>query len=295
MKSVYALFAVELLVLFFLPNRLNAQETILSGVVREQSGPIANSTIENLSKKTGVVADAQGKFSIKAAPGDTLIFKSLGYQNKTIIGFKKTPLTIHLEPEIYELNSVVIAPKDPVLIKKGYLKGRINYFFLPNPGSIFGYFITTEEIEGKIPLLFQVSFFIGEGIAKTPIRVRCLALGEDGTSPGKDLYKDEIIVRPKRNNSWQKVDLSTQKLRIPKEGMFVVFEYFEEKPEYYYEYTYFSAKKEKLTKQAYGTAIGGYSSSEPSKTWQKHLGKKWTNWKMTNFRLAVRYTLLYGK
>ena len=72
--------------IFLLNASVNAQqkkeEVLLSGVVIESSvsDPIPNVTIKNISRRTSVLADSTGFFSLAGMPGDTLLFEAMLYK-----------------------------------------------------------------------------------------------------------------------------------------------------------------------------------------------------------------------
>ena len=103
----------HLLILFTLlamtPLMALAQKTTITGVVTDTSG---NTTLDHVSVKIkgssqGTVTDANGSFSINAAPSDVLIFTSTGYKPKTVAIEGRRKLFIKLESNINQLAEVV--------------------------------------------------------------------------------------------------------------------------------------------------------------------------------------------
>ena len=85
----------------------------ISDLKTDQSIPNANIWITN--QKKGVMADADGRFTMYVYPTDTLRFSSIGYINKTIPVSAiperdKYTISIQLVPDIYSLKTVTIYP-----------------------------------------------------------------------------------------------------------------------------------------------------------------------------------------
>jgi CarboxypepD_reg-like domain len=296
---LFLLFPIICCIISAIPS-ISAQATSISGVVLDKSAPIPYSTVENISKKTGVVTDEQGKFTIEAEQKDTILIKSLGFKNQLIVGFKKENLRVILEPEVYDLSTVNIAPREPIFLTKEHLIKRLDGGYGVSTGTVTAFFIAPDEKINKPSFLTGASIFIdNEGVINTPIRVRCMSNSNAARPyPGKDLYRDEIIIRPKRANSWQKIDLRQLNLTIPEEGMFVCFEYFEDKPQYYYQDKVIENGKRK-TYRRYGSQLGAYWSAEPNLTWIKNLGDLWfqreTKIGGKTMHLAIKYIIMYDK
>lgn len=72
-----------ILLLNFLTIGLFAQEVTITGEVRSSSGATLSgvSIVNNSNKKALGASDARGKFSVKAAPKTTLLFRVIGYSN----------------------------------------------------------------------------------------------------------------------------------------------------------------------------------------------------------------------
>ncbi|MBB2145114.1 SusC/RagA family TonB-linked outer membrane protein [Pedobacter sp. LMG 31464] len=89
MKKVY-LKCLSILLLTFLTITAFAQKTI-TGTVRETSGPLPGVSVFVKGTSKATQTDANGKFSIVATEGNTLVFTYLGYGTKeTIIGSAAT-------------------------------------------------------------------------------------------------------------------------------------------------------------------------------------------------------------
>lgn len=84
----------------------------ITGVIKDAEGrPAAGVSVKNKRTGKGTATDAEGRFSLSAAPGDELEITSVGYQTQTIkVSGSQQAINISLKVEVSELeNSVVIA------------------------------------------------------------------------------------------------------------------------------------------------------------------------------------------
>jgi CarboxypepD_reg-like domain len=62
-----------------------SQNVEISGKVADDKGnPISGVSIQEKSSKRGTTSDANGLFKLSAKPGSTLIFSSVGFENKQV-------------------------------------------------------------------------------------------------------------------------------------------------------------------------------------------------------------------
>lgn len=67
-----------LICILLIANSVFSQDFLLSGIVKDSIGPIPYATILNKTAKTVILADLDGKFSLKTKIGDTLSISYLG-------------------------------------------------------------------------------------------------------------------------------------------------------------------------------------------------------------------------
>ena len=85
-----------------------AQERTVAGIVSDNNGlPIIGANVNVKGTKTGVSTDIDGKFSIKAAPNQKLVFSYIGMKNQEVLA-SSTTLKVKMESDATELESVVI-------------------------------------------------------------------------------------------------------------------------------------------------------------------------------------------
>lgn len=103
-------FKIAVLLLFFAPFLLSAQEGTVQGVILDQANgdPLPFSSVLNKRTSAGTVTDLDGTFNVSAMIGDTLEFSYLGYasQNRVVADF--TEMTVSLSESTAQLEEVVV-------------------------------------------------------------------------------------------------------------------------------------------------------------------------------------------
>ena len=84
------------------------QRTVTGRVVDSQGISVISAAVVNTATKDGVITDYDGRFSIKAAPGQTLSVEMLGYTTKEIRYNGEESLSIVLEEDTQMLDDVVV-------------------------------------------------------------------------------------------------------------------------------------------------------------------------------------------
>lgn len=98
-----------ILLMSFLFNNMNAQQNIVSGKVVDNSGiplPGVNIVIKGTNKSSQT--DFDGKFSIAASPGNTIIFTYIGMDANSVLVGDKTNINVTLKPSSQSLEQVVV-------------------------------------------------------------------------------------------------------------------------------------------------------------------------------------------
>jgi Ca-activated chloride channel homolog len=85
-----------------------AQQKTIKGVVSDKSGPLpgANVTVKGTTRNTQT--DFNGKYSIKAGKGETLVFNFIGYSTQTVKVGDSNTINIIMKEESMSLEEVVI-------------------------------------------------------------------------------------------------------------------------------------------------------------------------------------------
>lgn len=89
------------------PQRV-AKIQVTGTVVDENGEPLIGASIRDKQTNNGMITDAEGKFKLSIAPGNSLIITCVGYSNKEFVFDGKTPIKIKLDPDERTLNEVVV-------------------------------------------------------------------------------------------------------------------------------------------------------------------------------------------
>ncbi len=169
-----------LLVFFFLPSLLIAQNRTVSGKVSGDDDnlgiPGASVLVQGTSK--GVATDADGNFSLELQAGETvLIISSIGYKTQTIALGDRTSINVVLESDAVSLEEVVVIGYGTV--RKSDLTGSVS--------SIRGKELNTvpsinpmQSLQGKIAGV-QVASSSGAPGAGTYVRIRGIGTFNDSS------------------------------------------------------------------------------------------------------------------
>ncbi len=111
MKKVYQrFFIVSLALLFLSAQNLFAQErSVITGTLKDATGSsIPGVSIIIKGTNRGASSDADGKFTLQAAPGDVLVISIIGYKSLEQPVGNQTTFEIVLEDDITSLEEVVV-------------------------------------------------------------------------------------------------------------------------------------------------------------------------------------------
>jgi TonB-linked SusC/RagA family outer membrane protein len=97
------------LIAFLLPSAY-AQDTIYNGTVSDgaDNSAIPGVSVSIKGTKSGVITDTDGKFSLSASPGSTLVFSFIGYTTQELKLGSETSLGISMQSDITTLDEVVV-------------------------------------------------------------------------------------------------------------------------------------------------------------------------------------------
>ena len=96
------------LLLLFLMHFSYAQEKIITGVVKDDLGPVADISVLVKGTDRGTVTDFDGKYSIKAKKGDVLVFSHLSYDPVEIIVGDSNVIDVKLKDSGEQLDEIVV-------------------------------------------------------------------------------------------------------------------------------------------------------------------------------------------
>lgn len=93
--------------LFLFTSSLYGQSSVITGTVKNSQGnPIPAASIRVRAEKSGVIADDNGKFSIKTSEGSKLVISSIGYLTREVDA--KNNMVVELADTTAGLNQVVV-------------------------------------------------------------------------------------------------------------------------------------------------------------------------------------------
>lgn len=114
-----------LMVLFMSFSVLAQNPTKIQGVVSDENGnTLPGVSISLKETSEGTVTDANGKFTINATPGQTLVFTFIGYKKSEVVIKDLNPITLKLTPSSSSLNEVVVVGYSTQ--KKGSLTSAVS-------------------------------------------------------------------------------------------------------------------------------------------------------------------------
>lgn len=90
-------------------------EIVIQGTVKHLETNLEDINVFNKTKNLGTSSDANGQFQIPVTLGDSILFSSVQFQNRTIVVFEshieKKSMEVFLEPELNELEVVELQQK----------------------------------------------------------------------------------------------------------------------------------------------------------------------------------------
>ncbi|MEG1020115.1 MAG: SusC/RagA family TonB-linked outer membrane protein [Myroides sp.] len=99
---------VLLILLFFSSNKLHAQETLLSGVVKTADGtPLEGVTVWQQNNDNGTQTNEQGFYTLSISPNAVIVFEYIGYKTQTVKA-SGSILNVTLTADDYTLEELVI-------------------------------------------------------------------------------------------------------------------------------------------------------------------------------------------
>ena len=109
MKKLYESLSLTLAMMLMLASVALAQERVVTGTVADETGtgmPGVNVLVKGTPQ--GTVTDAQGAFSINAAPEATLVFTFVGYKTSEVAVGDRTTINVAMDVDLTSLDEVVV-------------------------------------------------------------------------------------------------------------------------------------------------------------------------------------------
>lgn len=97
------------LMLLFLSSQAFAQAVTLTGTVTDDKGvPVPGASIVVKGTTTGTISNGDGKYSIKASSGQTLVFTVVGYTSQEVLITDQKTISVKLAEKANTMNEVVV-------------------------------------------------------------------------------------------------------------------------------------------------------------------------------------------
>lgn len=280
----------------------------IKGIVLDENNkpiPYVNIWIEN--ENIGTTSNQYGSFNIDSNNDKILVFSAVGYESlKTKV---ESGQNVVLQTAIQQLKEVLIRTrtgKEKMEINKFNNKEITSFHFANNRPTIIAKFIQNSSLIEKYPFLKIISFLSNCQTPTAKIKIRFYDVDNEG-NPGEDYSHDYVLVSVKKGKRTVTLDLSDKNISIPKEGLFLAFEWMIiDENKYTYNYTldsnnikqigalYDPNKKLYTDGQDYQPYIGTVRSDESS-TWH-FIGGKWNKFtkRPENSKSKNRYTGITG-
>lgn len=97
-----------LALLFSLSVKAQTAANIRGTVTDEKGETLPGVSVKVKGTTTGTVTDINGKFTVSARPGQTLVFSYVGYKSSQLLLKDTNPVTVSLTPSASSLNEVVV-------------------------------------------------------------------------------------------------------------------------------------------------------------------------------------------
>jgi hypothetical protein len=251
---------------------------------KNQPIPYVNIWVEN--ENIGTTSNEDGTFNIDANADKVLVFSAVGYESlKTKVAAGQN---VVLQIAVQQLKEVFVrtrTEKEKIEINKYNNKEITSFHFANNRPTIIAKYIQNSAVIEEHPFLKKITFLSNCQTPTAKIKIRFYNVAVDG-NPGEDYSTDHVIVSVKKGKRSVTIDLSDKNISIPKEGLFLAFEWMIiDENKYTYNYTFdsnnvkqigalYDPKKKIYTDgQDYQPYIGTVRSDEFS-TWH-FIGGKW--------------------
>jgi len=210
--------------LFFLTLSLSAQ---IQGVVKDsisgQPIPYVNIWVEN--ENIGTTSELDGTFNINTTSDKVLVFSAVGYLTKKarVVGNQGIQLSL----EVNHLNDVFVQKrlgKEQIEINTFKSKEVNSYHSADNKPTIIVTHIKNSSIIEEHPFIQKITFLSNSQLATAKIKLRIYDVAPDG-GPGSDYDDEVIIVSVKKGKRKNTIDVSNKNIIVPKQGLFIGFEW----------------------------------------------------------------------
>jgi hypothetical protein len=209
---------------------LLGQQKVIQGrlVDKESAKPVPFPTISLDDGTVYAIGNSNGEFEISLPNNSQVLnFSSLGYIRyalKVEDLVKSEKICVYMKHDILVLPEIVVVPgklKNSIL---GYIAYPENTKTMSYGDMEYSAFASFYEIKNRPAKIEEANVYIGKNVVGE-YTLRC-RITEKGTrnSPGKDILKENIIVKSDIENGWIKFDLSKHNIWVDDKSIFLVIE-----------------------------------------------------------------------
>lgn len=207
-------------------------QSVINGIVLDEKTPFPYVKVYLNNHKIGTLTNFEGKFeldnkSIPFSVKDTFVVESNGFETEYIpFQSGKVYYEVNLQKKITQLNEIVVGPLYPLTreLNKFEKESELNH-----KGTIIQPFQENSVfIENKMKekgwiknVSIYCSIFINP---KAPFRVNLYSVNFKTGFPDKSLLTANVVLYPTVKEGWQKINLESYKIELPKNGFFVSIE-----------------------------------------------------------------------
>ncbi|HZY79069.1 MAG TPA: TonB-dependent receptor [Cyclobacteriaceae bacterium] len=142
-----------------------AQDRTVSGTVKDEKGEVVpGANIVEKGTNRGTVTDMNGKYTIAAPTGATLLFSFVGYRTTEVVLANQTEINVDLEPDVTSLNEVVVTGYQTQ--RKSDLTGSVAVVNMSEAKDIPSG-SALQNIQGRVPGLYIQSDGSPSGAARS--------------------------------------------------------------------------------------------------------------------------------
>jgi hypothetical protein len=194
----------------------------IKGVVRDSitKEPIAYVSVWVENKTIGASSEIDGTFDINSSSDVKLQFSILGYKNK-VAKINKEGL-YYLVPENAIIEEVIIKKKkNSKSIKIGHSnKSNVSHLLGKYPQILAKKFDYDSSYKAT-PFLKEIEVFTKSPIEGAIFKLRILEFDSIKQLPGKSLISEDVIVKVKKGQKKNVIDVSQYNIEIPKNGFVI--------------------------------------------------------------------------
>jgi hypothetical protein len=201
-------------------SQIHINGTVLAN---NKQDTLAFATFYNLKTKNGIASDKRGSYSISSEKlTDRIQISYIGYLDTivTIEQLTSTP-NIELKPQSFKVKQVDVYKKHYKTKELGYFKKKMGKSIASSRLSVF----IPNKYASHDVVLKKVKFNIDTPFG-APLPTRIRLRGKDENNKYYDLLKDEIVISEYNVGTKQylEYDISEQNIKIPEQGIQVLFE-----------------------------------------------------------------------